>query len=70
METRLGDKVVFWFCLAIFVWFIGYSMGTSDAKALPKVCAKATGETVISSTADTCTYARAWGVAVWKRKAL
>jgi hypothetical protein len=70
--NRLGDRVVFWVCVIStlilythLVWEDGYAAG----KNLPKQCAKVPGKEVVSSTADTCTYANSFGRSTTKRRA-
>lgn len=70
--NRYADRIVFWSCLILtliiytmIVWEDGYAAG----KNLPKQCASVPGKEVVSSTADTCTYANAYGRAATKRRA-
>jgi hypothetical protein len=48
----------------------GVEAGVEVGVAKPKVCASVPGQQVVSSTADTCTYASAYGRATKKRKAI
>ena len=72
-SSQIRKLIIFVFYTFAIAWLaheIGYEVGYVDGRGTRRACAKVEGETVISSNADTCTYARAWGVAVWKRKAL
>ena len=70
--NRPADKIVFWTCVASnlilythMVWEDGYNSG----KAAPKTCASVPGQQVVSTTAETCTYANSFGRATTKRRA-
>ena len=53
------------------MYFIGYTFGRIEGeKFQQKTCAKVEGEVVISSTAETCTYVRQYGLAIYKRRAI
>lgn len=70
--NRALDRVVFWVCLTALVAIYtievhdyGYRKGLS----VPKQCASVPGQQVVSTTAETCTYAAAYGRATTKRRA-
>ena len=70
--NRPADKVVFWVCVVSslilythLIWEDGYAAG----KNAPKVCASVPGQQVVSTTADTCTYANSYGRSTTKRRA-
>lgn len=70
--NRLGDRIVFWMCLAVAFMFYTiavYLHGVTHGKAEPKVCASVPGAQVISSTHEVCTYASSYGRATTKRRA-
>lgn len=56
------------------VFFAGRDYGQTEMKLamskVPKVCAIVPGEQVVSSTADTCTYASSYGRATRTRRAM
>lgn len=70
--NRYADRIVFWSCLilsiilyTLTVWDDGYAAG----KNAPKSCASVPGQQVVSTTAETCTYANSFGRATTKRRA-
>lgn len=70
--NRYADRIVFWVCSAIL--FVAYTeavyrYGVTHGKAEPKQCAAVQGQQVVSSTAEVCTYANAFGRATTKRRA-
>lgn len=64
------NTLVFVLCLVSFAVFTSYEVGYSHAANATKVCAVVPGEQVVSSTADTCTYARSFWLATKKRRAI
>lgn len=70
--NRYADRIVFWVCLIVALGFYTaavHSHGYQAGIEAPKVCAVVPGKQVVSSTADTCTYASAFGRATSKRRA-
>jgi len=47
-----------------------YQLGYERGLSAPKKCAMVEGERVVSSTADTCTYASSYGFSTKRRAAL
>ena len=71
--NRLGDSIIFWLCLILALVFYTqtvYDLGRTHGRAEPKKCAAVQGMEVVSSTADVCTYANAYGRATKQRKAI
>lgn len=70
--NRLADRIVFWICLTLA--FIFYSQAMYDfayerGLSVPRKCASVPGQQVVSTTAETCTYANSFGRATTKRRA-
>ncbi len=70
--NRLGDQIIFW--TALIVAFVFYTMAVYDyghnhGTVAPRTCASVPGQQVVSTTAETCTYAAAFGRATTKRRA-
>lgn len=70
-STKLAERLILVACCSIAVYSVGYNVGfTEGEKFQRKECAVVKGEQVISSTADICTYVRAYGLAIYKRRAI
>lgn len=70
--NRYADRIVFWICSALlFVFYTQavYELGSTHGKAEPRKCASVQGQQVVSTTAETCTYANSFGRATTKRRA-
>lgn len=70
--NRLGDRMVFWLCLTIsfMLYTVAvYDYGVAQGRVEPRKCATVSGEQVVSTTADVCTYAATYGRATTKRRA-
>lgn len=71
-STRLAERLIFITALLATMYYIGdalYNYGFTHGQAA-RVCAIVPGQQVVSTTADTCTYANAYGRATKKRKAI
>ena len=71
-STLLAERLIFLLAILATMFFIGkglYNYGYTHGQAA-KVCASVPGEKVVSTTADTCTYANAYGRATKQRKAI
>lgn len=62
-------SAVCWLAIAVLYGDAMYQHGVSHGTAAPKVCASVPGEQVVSTVADTCTYAVSFGRATKKRRA-
>ena len=70
-STKLAERLIVALCWSASMYFIGYTFGRIEGeKFQQKTCAKVEGEVVISSTAETCTYVRQYGLAIYKRRAI
>ena len=70
--NRLGDRIVFWLCLALTFLFYTqavYDYGRTHGRAEPRKCASVQGMEVVSSNSEFCTYANSFGRATTKRRA-
>lgn len=70
--NRYADRIVFWVCAALlFVFYTQavYDYGHTHGQAEPRKCASVQGQQVVSTTAETCTYAAVYGRAITKRRA-
>ena len=70
--SRMADRIIFWFCLALtFIFYSNalYDLGVRHTREEPKKCASVQGMEVVSSNADFCTYANSFGRATTKRRA-
>lgn len=68
--NRHADRIVFYVCLLALIGLMieaGYQYGKAEAA---KQCATVPGQQVVSTTADTCTYASAYGRSTIKTAAL
>lgn len=71
-STLLAERLIFLLAILATMFFIGkglYNYGYTHGQAA-KVCASVPGQQVVSSTADVCTYANAYGRATKQRKAI
>lgn len=71
-STLLAERLIFLLAILATMFFIGkglYNYGYTHGQAA-KVCAAVPGQQVVSSTADSCTYANAYGRATKQRKAI
>ena len=70
--NRYADRIVFWVCVVstlILYTHLIWEDGFNSGKAEPRKCAVVSGQQVVSSTADVCVYANAFGRATTKRRA-
>lgn len=70
-STWLAERIIFIVAILATMYYIGdalYSYGYTHGQAA-RVCAIVPGQQVVSSTADTCTYANAYGRATKTRRA-
>ncbi len=70
--NRFADRVVVGVCAIVsiglythLVWEDGFTAG----RVAPRKCASVEGKEVVSTTAETCTYANSYGRATNKRRA-
>lgn len=71
--NHFADRVVFLVCLLgvlVFYTQAVHDLGFNRGRAEPKKCAEVHGKQVVSTTAEVCTYANAFGRSVIKRKAI
>lgn len=62
-------KVVYILAVAVLYGQEMYDLGVRHTREEPKKCAVVPGEQVVSTLADSCTYANAFGRATTKRRA-
>ena len=70
--SRMADRIVFWFCLALtFIFYSNaiYDLGRTHEREVPRKCATVQGMEVVSSNSEFCTYANSFGRATTKRRA-
>lgn len=71
-STWLAERIIFIVAILAIMYCIGdsiYNYSFTHGQAA-RVCAIVPGQQVVSTTADTCTYANAYGRATKKRKAI
>ncbi len=71
-STWLAERIIFIVAILATMYYIGdsiYNYGFTHGQAA-RVCAIVPGQQLVSTTADTCTYANAYGRATKKRKAI
>ena len=64
------DVIVFLGCCQIALLWGAFALGRYVEAKEPKKCATVSGQQVVSTTADTCTYANSFVRVTVKRKAL
>ncbi len=74
--TKIAEYLIFGLAMIFIMYYLGYSLynhgfnhGYTHGQAA-RVCAIVPGQQVVSTTADTCTYANAYGRATKQRKAI
>ncbi len=65
----MTNKTVFIAVCWTFSLWLAFDYGLATGKAEPRKCATVQGQQVVSSTAETCTYASEFGRATTKRRA-
>lgn len=65
----MTNRIVFAMVCVLFSLWLAFDCGYNTGKAAPKQCASVQGQQVVSTTADTCTYANSFGRATTKRRA-
>lgn len=71
-STWLAERIIFVMAILATMYYVGdaiYNYGYTHGQSA-KVCASVPGEKVVSTTADTCTYANAYGRATKIRRAM
>ena len=71
-STALAERLIILLAILATMYYIGdaiYNYGYTHGQAA-KVCASVPGQQVVSTTADTCAYANAYGRATRTRRAM